>query len=206
MTMEGYMSAIEIPNKSSFKIGEVAELLSLEAYVLRYWETEFDQLKPRKTRTGQRAYARGDIEILLRIKALLYDDMYTIAGARKQLDGGARRPTQSQSDSAENLQMLSELTSLRSRARELEMANQALDGEVETLQARVRELEFIDQSIVFFPSAVNAEVDELKSKIAELEDENSLLQGRLGHRDQSRRHSLALVRRELETMSRLAVG
>jgi DNA-binding transcriptional MerR regulator len=204
MTMEGYMSAIEIPNKSSFKIGEVAELLSLEAYVLRYWETEFDQLKPRKTRTGQRAYARGDIEILLRIKALLYDDMYTIAGARKQLDGGARRP--SESDSAENSRMLSELTSLRSRARELEMANQSLDGEVETLRARVSELEYIDQSIVFFPSAVNAEVDELNSKIAELEDENSLLQGRLGHRDQSRRHSLALVRRELETMSRLAVG
>ena len=200
------MSAIEIPNKSSFKIGEVAELLSLEAYVLRYWETEFDQLKPRKTRAGQRAYNRGDIEVLLPIKALLYDDMYTIAGARKQLEGGLRRPAQAQAAEAESLQMMSELSSLRSRTRELEMANQALEIEADALRSRVSELEFIDESLVFFPSAANAEVVELRAKLAELEDENSHLLGRLGQRDHSRRHSLALVRRELETMSRLAVG
>ena len=76
---------IEIPDKTYFKIGEVAKLLDLQPYVLRYWETEFDLLKPRKTKSGQRAYVRGDIELLVLVKTLLYDEMYTIAGARRQL-------------------------------------------------------------------------------------------------------------------------
>lgn len=79
------LNAIQIPDKTYFKIGEVAKLLDLQPYVLRYWETEFDLLDPEKTKTGQRAYRRDDIELLLLVKTLLYDEMYTIAGARRQL-------------------------------------------------------------------------------------------------------------------------
>ena len=80
------LGKVEIPDKPSFKIGEVAKLLGVEAYVLRYWESEFDELVPSKTRSGQRAYIAADIELLVRIRALLYDEMYTIAGARRQLE------------------------------------------------------------------------------------------------------------------------
>ncbi len=78
-------TATAIPEKIYFKIGEVCELVGVQAHVLRYWETEFPQLSPQKNRSGQRSYRRKDVEISLRIKELLYDDMYTIAGARKKL-------------------------------------------------------------------------------------------------------------------------
>ncbi len=74
-----------LPDKLYFKIGEVSEIVGVESYVLRYWETEFSALKPSKSPTQQRMYRKRDVEILLRIKKLLYDDMYTIAGAKKQL-------------------------------------------------------------------------------------------------------------------------
>lgn len=82
-----------IPDKLYFRIGEVARLCRLPAYVLRFWETEFPQLKPTKSSTGQRMYRRRDVEHVARIKKLLYDEGYTIAGARQQLkaDGRAAR-------------------------------------------------------------------------------------------------------------------
>jgi DNA-binding transcriptional MerR regulator len=76
---------VVIPEKIYFKIGEVCELVDVQAHVLRYWETEFPQLAPQKNRSGQRSYRRKDVETALRIKELLYDEMYTIAGARKKL-------------------------------------------------------------------------------------------------------------------------
>ncbi len=76
---------VVIPEKIYFKIGEVCDLLDIQAHVLRYWETEFPQLSPQKNRSGQRSYRRKDVEISLRIKELLYDELYTIAGARKKL-------------------------------------------------------------------------------------------------------------------------
>jgi DNA-binding transcriptional MerR regulator len=81
-----------IPEKLYFKIGEVCDLVGVQAHVLRYWETEFPQLSPQKNRSGQRSYRRRDVEISLRIKELLYDDMYTIAGARKKLQNELREP------------------------------------------------------------------------------------------------------------------
>jgi DNA-binding transcriptional MerR regulator len=72
-----------IPDKLYFRIGDVAKLCGVEAYVLRFWETEFSQLKPNKSGTGQRLYRRRDVELALRIKQLLYGDGYTIAGARQ---------------------------------------------------------------------------------------------------------------------------
>jgi len=74
-----------IPDKLYFRIGEVAKLCKLPAYVLRFWETEFPQLKPVKSSTGQRMYRQRDVESVLRIKKLLYEEGFTIAGARQQL-------------------------------------------------------------------------------------------------------------------------
>src|ERR1700694_3596873 len=76
---------IIIPDKLYFRIGEVASLCRLPAYVLRFWETEFPQLKPVKSSTGQRMYRKRDVENVLRIKQLLYDQGFTISGARQQL-------------------------------------------------------------------------------------------------------------------------
>jgi DNA-binding transcriptional MerR regulator len=76
---------IVIPDKLYFRIGEVSELAGLPAYVLRFWETEFPQLKPTKSGTGQRMYRRRDVENLLVVKKLLYEEGYTIAGARDKL-------------------------------------------------------------------------------------------------------------------------
>jgi len=75
----------EIPNRLFFRIGDVADILGVEAYVLRYWETEFPMLKPKKGSNGHREYRRKDVETALEIKRLLYDEGYTIAGARKAL-------------------------------------------------------------------------------------------------------------------------
>src|SRR5213075_1923714 len=84
--------ATSIPQKLFFKIGEVCELAGVQAHVLRYWETEFPMLAPQKNRAGQRTYRRKDVEMALRIKELLYDEQYTIAGAKKKLATELRGP------------------------------------------------------------------------------------------------------------------
>jgi len=85
-------AAVSIPQKLFFKIGEVCELAGVQAHVLRYWETEFPMLAPQKNRAGQRTYRRRDVEMALRIKELLYDEQYTIAGAKKKLASELRSP------------------------------------------------------------------------------------------------------------------
>jgi len=77
-----------IPNKLFFKIGEVCELAGVEPFVLRFWEGEFPSLAPQKSKAGHRVYRRKDVEMVLKIKSLLYDRGFTIAGARKQLSKG----------------------------------------------------------------------------------------------------------------------
>ena len=72
--------------KKGFKIGEVCKLLDIQPYVLRYWETEFVALHPAKSQSGQRVYADAEVAVIRRIKELLYDEGYTIAGAKKQLE------------------------------------------------------------------------------------------------------------------------
>ena len=81
-----------IPDKLYFRIGEVAKLCGVEAYVLRFWETEFPQLRPNKSGTGQRLYRKRDVELALRIKRLLYSEGYTIAGARQVFAAEVREP------------------------------------------------------------------------------------------------------------------
>jgi DNA-binding transcriptional MerR regulator len=80
--------ATEVPKKLFYKIGEVCSLTDTQPYVLRFWESEFPQLAPKKTRTGQRVYRPRDIEMVLEIKKLLYEEGFTIAGARKKLGMG----------------------------------------------------------------------------------------------------------------------
>src|SRR5215472_2803220 len=75
----------EIPDKLFFKISEVCDIVGVEPYVLRFWETEFPGLAPEKSKAGHRVYKRKDVENILRVKELLYDRGFTIAGARKQL-------------------------------------------------------------------------------------------------------------------------
>jgi DNA-binding transcriptional MerR regulator len=80
----------EIPDKLYFRIGEVSRLAGIKPYVLRFWETEFSSLGPKKSGKGHRLYRRKDVELVLEIKRLLYDNRYTIEGARKYLDARSR--------------------------------------------------------------------------------------------------------------------
>jgi DNA-binding transcriptional MerR regulator len=113
----------KIPNKLFFKIGEVCEITDTQPYVLRYWESEFPALAPAKNSSGQRIYRRRDIETVLRIKQLLYEEGFTIAGAKKRLeaemagrvetpvpagDGGAVAPETSGSDRVAALRQVRE--------------------------------------------------------------------------------------------------
>jgi DNA-binding transcriptional MerR regulator len=76
---------IEIPDKTYFRIGEISKILGVEPYVVRYWESEFSTIKPIRTKSEQRLYRRKDLEELALIKRLLYQDKFTIAGAKKKL-------------------------------------------------------------------------------------------------------------------------
>ena len=82
--------AVEQPPRKGgdrfYKIGEVCAMTDTQPYVLRFWESEFAQLAPRKSRSGQRLYEKKDVDLVLRIKQLLYDEEYTIAGARRKLE------------------------------------------------------------------------------------------------------------------------
>ena len=98
------MSDPELPDKLYFKIGEVAKLVGVKPYVLRYWETEFSVVRPGKTRSSHRLYRRRDVETLLEIRRLLYGERYTIEGAKRRLRelGRASAPPVSRVD-AEDL-------------------------------------------------------------------------------------------------------
>ena len=115
-----------IPDKLYFRIGEVSRLCRLPAYVLRFWETEFPQLKPVKSNTGQRMYRQRDVENVLRIKKLLYEQGFTIAGAREQLkhegkpvhkQSGLPFPKQKSADLRKVRQGLQEILGILSKRR-----------------------------------------------------------------------------------------
>ncbi len=102
----------ELPDKLYFKIGEVGEIAELPTYVLRFWETEFARIKPKRTSSGQRLYSKNDVELILKIKHLLYDKKYTIQGAKRCLK--SKEPEQ-KVDSSSNIldEIRSELKSIR---------------------------------------------------------------------------------------------
>lgn len=81
-----------IPEKHNFRIGEVAEVAGVETHVLRFWETEFERLEPAKNKGNRRTYTRADVATVLRIRDLLYEEGFTIPGARRQLAAGAPEP------------------------------------------------------------------------------------------------------------------
>src|SRR5271167_1640779 len=109
---------IYIPDKLYFRIGEVATLCRLPAYVLRFWESEFPQLKPVKSSTGQRMYRRRDVESVLRIKQLLYEQGFTIVGARQQLRSEAK-PDKGQAAIPFPAQSAAEMQRIRHGLREI---------------------------------------------------------------------------------------
>src|SRR5919198_6245857 len=102
-----------VPDKLFFRIGEVAELTGVPPYVLRYWESEFKLLRPRKNHAGQRVYRKQDIELVLRIKRLLYEDRLTLEGAKKRLLSESRTRTQQLELPGPDPQTLETLRALR---------------------------------------------------------------------------------------------
>lgn len=106
----------DLPVKLFYRIGEVAQLVGVETHVLRYWETEFRSLRPKKSAKGQRVYSRRDLERLLRIKELLYREGYTIAGAKRQLKEGEPAEDEGASeDAAAHAQLRRDLSELRAQ-------------------------------------------------------------------------------------------
>jgi DNA-binding transcriptional MerR regulator len=91
-----------IPDRLYFKIGDVARICNVEAYVLRFWESQFPQLKPNKSGTGQRLYRKRDVEIALEIKRLVYGEGYTLSGARHALGQARRADSPAASPAAES--------------------------------------------------------------------------------------------------------
>lgn len=104
---------IEIPDKLYFRIGEVSKIVSVPTHVLRFWETEFKKIRPKRTSTGQRLYTQRDIRMLLKVKNLLYDRRFTIEGARQHLNAAKK------SKSAVDPKALSELRSELQQIRDL---------------------------------------------------------------------------------------
>lgn len=198
---------LEIPDKKHFKIGEVAGLLDLEPYVLRYWETEFDVLSPDKTDSGQRVYAVDDIELVYTIRHLLYDEMFTIAGARRQLKrrregkssllGSVEQPEVGASELAEQIEALeSEKEELEQEsARRLEQLDRVRDerddyvARAERLEAKVAQFSSdggVDEEMEAENVALHEEVEHLESElekaravISKLRDESEELRQRL---------------------------
>lgn len=193
-------SRIEIPDKTFFKIGEVAKLLGVEPYVLRYWESEFDLLEPEKTKSGQRVYQREDIELLSTIRDLLYQEMFTIAGARRQLErmregkatyvtahaaeadshsevqaeGVNTASAEAEQANEQTLLMMEEAARLESYADELEQARAELQTHCARLEAEVAELRRPR------PEAMEKEklIAQLQREIAEMRNELEAMQAR----------------------------
>jgi DNA-binding transcriptional MerR regulator len=95
---------VQIPDdKRYFRIGEVSRIIGVEPYVLRYWETEFSQIRPQRADSNQRTYQRKDLETILEIKRLLYEEKMTIEGARQRLKQGASRKDNNRSDLINNI-------------------------------------------------------------------------------------------------------
>src|ERR1700755_3144340 len=100
-SQRGGTVATAIPDKLYFRIGEVPRLCKVQSYVLRFWESEFPQLKPNKSGTGQRLYRKRDVEMALQIKHLLHEEGYTIAGARQLLQSEGREARKAHSSQSE---------------------------------------------------------------------------------------------------------
>ncbi|WP_263355537.1 MerR family transcriptional regulator [Acidicapsa ligni] len=151
-------STVEIPDRLYFRIGDVARICGVEPYVLRFWETQFPSLKPNKGGTGQRLYRRREVELALRIKQLVHEEGYTLAGARQALESAPRTRTVKQataSVSEENAQQrLDAVTAAigRARAELRELASQLAVPHPSASRRRPRLGSFQVSSESLFPS------------------------------------------------------
>jgi DNA-binding transcriptional MerR regulator len=123
---------VEIPDKVYFKIGEVARLADLKPYVLRYWESEFGVLRPKKSRSGQRLYRRSDVELILHIKTLLKKRKFTIAGARAEMSKGRKSHVADVDDDTATLRQPPEVSLSESASVTQLPADPALEARVRT--------------------------------------------------------------------------
>ena len=146
----------EIPDRLYYRIGDVAKLCGVETYVLRFWETQFPQLKPNKGGTGQRLYRRRELDIALRIKQLVHEEGYTIAGARQLLESGTRSRTrqsnlQLTSDKATTRAESTKAALIRLRTELRELANQLAMPEPTVARRKSRVTTFRAPSATLFP-------------------------------------------------------
>jgi DNA-binding transcriptional MerR regulator len=146
-----------IPDKLYFRIGDVAKLCEVPAYVLRFWETEFPQLKPNKGGTGQRLYRKKDVEVALRIKSLLYDQGFTIPGARQVFKAEAR-PMAAVPEPVAAVEALT--PTLAAVPAPAKIGPSALANELASLRAQLAEL----QSLLAAPVASGQPASEPKVK------------------------------------------
>lgn len=140
--------AVAIPEKIFFKIGEVCDLVGVQAHVLRYWETEFPMLSPQKNRSGQRSYRRRDVEIALRIKELLYEDLYTIAGAKKKLQAEMRGSSRLKIVHSENTKKENFIKEVKAPEPVEELEIEDFDEEELEIE-KIEEVEEIEESETF---------------------------------------------------------
>ena len=97
---------LSVPDKLFYKIGEVSKITGVESYVLRYWQTEFPFLNPRKNKSGQRVYVKKDLEVILMVKKMLYQERYTIEGVRKRFEDGLLNPVEAKPVQETKLEMV----------------------------------------------------------------------------------------------------
>jgi len=153
-----------IPQKLFFKIGEVCELAGVQAHVLRYWETEFPMLAPQKNRAGQRTYRRRDVEMALRIKELLYDEQYTIAGAKKKLATELRAPGRENLPSTQTRTPMRSLQPPPSLAAKLSSPQPAPAPTTNSQQGSLKQLAAELQEVLELLDKGDAELEKLRSK------------------------------------------
>jgi len=147
---------VVIPDRLYFKIGDVAEICGLETYVLRFWETQFPQLKPNKSGTGQRLYRRRDVEVVLEIKRLVHGEGYTLAGARQALEVPGRRREQAAAaqPTASSVKPPEEIASIirNARAELREIVDLLSASEPMPLRRRSRVAPIAPRTDLLFPS------------------------------------------------------
>ena len=222
------LETIQIPDKTHFKIGEVAKLLDLEPYVLRYWEKEFEVLEPSKTDSGQRAYQRDDIELLACIRKLLYTEMFTIDGARRQLElakegrfsylTASSESAGEQSDTATS-EALEEVQWENEQLRlELEQTEEEYADEHDRLRERIDQLEgALEQAreagasddeelreIRAENDKLRSEIETLQARLEELEAENDDLRSRDVKLDGEQRDLVEALQGEVAALAEMA--
>ncbi len=178
---------VKIPDKVFFRIGEVGTLTGVKPYVLRYWETEFRHLRPRQAKSGQRLYRKPAIELILRLKELLWARKFTIAGARTELSRRKTSPSAS----------LDDIKPLESPAEAAAKVDPKLTRKIDELEVTAKELEEQNRTAEVKSRRANARAEVAEKRAARAEkrvDELMTLSQRQGQDLRTVRDSLRLLR------------